>query len=90
MIPSDYGKGALNDVPGMIRRARVAGIPVLVDPRPTSRSTAVPPLLTPTCPEFEAVVGKVKGEDLARQGDWIWSSASELDALLNDPVPRTV
>ena len=35
MILSDYGKGALNDVPGMIRRARAAGIPVLVDPKGT-------------------------------------------------------
>lgn len=51
MILSDYGKGALNDVPGMIARARAAGIPVLVDPKGTEfEKYRGATLLTPTCP----------------------------------------
>ena len=83
MILSDYGKGALNDVPGMIRRARAAGIPVLVDPKGTDfEKYRGATLLPPNMSEFEAVVGKVKGEeDLVARGLEL-VKRFELDALL--------
>src|SRR5690606_11373736 len=74
---------ALNDVPGMIRRARAAGIPVLVDPKGTDfEKYRGATLLTPNMSEFEAVVGKVKGEeDLVARGLEL-VKRFELDALL--------
>ncbi|TNJ04408.1 bifunctional heptose 7-phosphate kinase/heptose 1-phosphate adenyltransferase, partial [Aeromonas veronii] len=83
MILSDYGKGALNDVPGMIQRARAAGIPVLVDPKGTDfEKYRGATLLTPNMSEFEAVVGKVKSEEelVAKGLDLV--KRFELDALL--------
>jgi D-beta-D-heptose 7-phosphate kinase/D-beta-D-heptose 1-phosphate adenosyltransferase len=89
MILSDYGKGALNDVPGMIRRARAAGIPVLVDPKGTDfEKYRGATLLTPNMSEFEAVVGKVKGKKTWSPGGWSWSSASSWTPCWS-PVPRT-
>jgi len=64
VILSDYNKGALNQVGELIRLAREAGVPVLVDPKGSAfdkyRGAT---LLTPNFSEFEAVVGKCKGED---------------------------
>ncbi|WP_427979179.1 bifunctional D-glycero-beta-D-manno-heptose-7-phosphate kinase/D-glycero-beta-D-manno-heptose 1-phosphate adenylyltransferase HldE [Agarivorans sp.] len=64
VILSDYNKGALNQVGELIRLAREAGVPVLVDPKGSAfdkyRGAT---LLTPNFSEFEAVVGKCKDED---------------------------
>ena len=35
LVLSDYGKGSLSQAPALIRAARAAGIPVLVDPKGT-------------------------------------------------------
>lgn len=70
MILSDYGKGALSDVPAMIALARKANIPVLIDPKGTDfEKYRGATLLTPNMSEFEAVVGKVTSEqDLVNKG----------------------
>ncbi|ALP43059.1 bifunctional D-glycero-beta-D-manno-heptose-7-phosphate kinase/D-glycero-beta-D-manno-heptose 1-phosphate adenylyltransferase HldE [Aeromonas schubertii] len=83
MILSDYAKGALNDVPGMIQRARAAGIPVLVDPKGTDfEKYRGATLLTPNMSEFEAVVGKVKSEEELVERGLELVRRFELDALL--------
>ena len=80
--PLRLRKGALNDVPGMIRRARAAGIPVLVDPKGTDFEVPWCHPADPNMSEFEAVVGKVKGEeDLVARGLEL-VKRFELDALL--------
>jgi len=63
LVLSDYAKGALATVETMIRLAREAGVPVLVDPKGTDFSRYHgATLLTPNLSEFEAVVGKCKSE----------------------------
>lgn len=63
LILSDYAKGALASVATMIKLARAAAVPVLVDPKGTDfdryRGAT---LLTPNLSEFEAVVGKCADE----------------------------
>jgi D-beta-D-heptose 7-phosphate kinase / D-beta-D-heptose 1-phosphate adenosyltransferase len=58
VILSDYGKGTLADIPTLIRLARAANKPILVDPKghhfdKYQGATAI----TPNLAEFEAVVG---------------------------------
>ena len=58
LVLSDYGKGTLAGVAGLIAAARAAGVPVLIDPKgkdwtPYAGAT----LLTPNTGELEAVVG---------------------------------
>ncbi len=64
VVLSDYGKGTLADVPGLLARARAAGRAVLVDPKGRDyggyRGADV---LTPNLREFETVVGPVRDED---------------------------
>lgn len=58
VVLSDYGKGALADAPALIKAARAARKPVLVDPKGldwTRYRGAT--LLTPNRAEFEAVAG---------------------------------
>ena len=63
LVLSDYAKGALASVETMIKLAREAGVPVLVDPKGTDFSRYHgATLLTPNFSEFEAVVGKCKTE----------------------------
>jgi D-beta-D-heptose 7-phosphate kinase/D-beta-D-heptose 1-phosphate adenosyltransferase len=66
VVLSDYGKGTLAKVEGLISSARAAGLPVLVDPKGTDfgryRGATG---LTPNLHEFEAVVGQ-------------WSTEAEL------------
>lgn len=58
VILSDYGKGALTDIVGMIARCREAGVPVLVDPKGSDfHKYRGAYLLTPNQSEFEAVAG---------------------------------
>lgn len=83
MILSDYAKGALNDVPGMIKRARAAGVAVLIDPKGTDfEKYRGATLLTPNMSEFEAVVGKVKNEQELVERGLELVRRFELDALL--------
>ncbi|MEG0033334.1 MAG: D-glycero-beta-D-manno-heptose-7-phosphate kinase, partial [Mucinivorans sp.] len=63
MILSDYAKGALASVQAMIRLARDAGVPVLIDPKGTDfERYRGATLLTPNLSEFEAVVGRCHSE----------------------------
>ena len=76
VILSDYAKGTLQQVPELIRRARAAKRPILVDPKGRDfRPYAGATLLTPNLSELEAVVGPCaderaivsKGEQLRKQ-----------------------
>ncbi|HET7313011.1 bifunctional D-glycero-beta-D-manno-heptose-7-phosphate kinase/D-glycero-beta-D-manno-heptose 1-phosphate adenylyltransferase HldE [Salinisphaera sp.] len=87
VICSDYGKGTLADVAGIIQRARAAGVPVLVDPKGRDwRRYAGASLITPNAAEFEAHVGHRPGENEADR--WLAEQAAktrhelDLDALL--------
>ena len=78
VVLSDYGKGALTDVRGMIELCREAGVPVLVDPKGRDfEKYRGATLLTPNQGEFEAVAGHCVGdEELATRG---WRMVEELD-----------
>jgi D-beta-D-heptose 7-phosphate kinase / D-beta-D-heptose 1-phosphate adenosyltransferase len=64
VVLSDYGKGALAEVRGLIETCRAAGVPVLVDPKGNDfgryRGATV---ITPNQAEFEAVVGSCRDEE---------------------------
>lgn len=83
VILSDYAKGALHDPQPLIRAARVAGVPVLVDPKGTDfRRYQGATLLTPNLHEFEAVVGACATEnELVDRGQALIQEL-ELGALL--------
>jgi len=83
VIFSDYGKGTLNEVSVLIKAAREAGKPVLIDPKGIDwtryRSASV---VTPNLAEFEAVAGKVADdEDLAQKAEAVRKQFG-LEALL--------
>jgi D-beta-D-heptose 7-phosphate kinase/D-beta-D-heptose 1-phosphate adenosyltransferase len=83
VVLSDYGKGTLNEVQNFIQCARLAGRPVLIDPKghDFSRYRGAT-LITPNVNEFQAVVGPCSSEaELERKGR-ILISDLELDALL--------
>ncbi|MDX1442555.1 MAG: bifunctional D-glycero-beta-D-manno-heptose-7-phosphate kinase/D-glycero-beta-D-manno-heptose 1-phosphate adenylyltransferase HldE [Gammaproteobacteria bacterium] len=64
VILSDYAKGALADPQPLIRAAKDAGVPLLVDPKGTDFTRyAGATLLTPNLGEFEAVVGACPDDD---------------------------
>ncbi|MDE1716136.1 PfkB family carbohydrate kinase, partial [Chromobacterium amazonense] len=64
VILSDYGKGGLTHVEEMIRLARAAGKPVLIDPKGDDYSKyAGATLLTPNRSEFRQVAGSWRDED---------------------------
>ncbi|AWH88306.1 bifunctional D-glycero-beta-D-manno-heptose-7-phosphate kinase/D-glycero-beta-D-manno-heptose 1-phosphate adenylyltransferase HldE [Limnobaculum parvum] len=64
LVLSDYAKGALASVQSLIELGRVAGVPVLIDPKGTDfERYRGATLLTPNLTEFEAVVGQCKSED---------------------------
>jgi len=64
VVLSDYAKGALRDCPALIRAARAAGLPVLVDPKGQDFSRyRGATLLTPNLSEFEAVAGPCPDEE---------------------------
>jgi D-glycero-beta-D-manno-heptose-7-phosphate kinase len=83
VILSDYGKGGLAHIAGMIEEARNAGKPVLVDPKGddyTRYQGAT--LLTPNRTELREVVGRWKDEaDLTRRVQALRSDLG-LSALL--------
>lgn len=83
VILSDYAKGVLVDPQPLIRAARAAGVPVLVDPKGSDferyRNAT---LLTPNLNEFEIVVGSCANEhELVTKGLALIGKL-ELDALL--------
>lgn len=83
VILSDYGKGGLTHIAEMIKLARAAGKPVLVDPKGddyTRYSGAT--LLTPNRSEFREVAGGWKNEgELNAKAEKLRSDL-KLDALL--------
>jgi len=65
---SDYGKGGLTHIPGMIEKARALGKPVLVDPKGSDYSRyAGATVITPNRAELAQVIGA-------------WSSPAQLEA----------
>lgn len=83
LVLSDYAKGTLQDCQALIKRAKAAGIPVLVDPKggDFTRYQGAS-LLTPNITEFEAVVGRCDSEnDLVRKGLQLIAKLN-IDALL--------
>lgn len=82
-ILSDYAKGSLAAVAGLIAQCREAGVPVLVDPKGTDFSRyRGATLLTPNRAEFEAVAGVADDEeDLLRRARALREEL-ELDALV--------
>ena len=83
VVLSDYGKGALGAVQELIKAARAAGLPVLVDPK--SRDFSLyrgATLVTPNFAEFELVVGHCRDEqEIAAKGTALMAEHA-LDALL--------
>lgn len=83
VVLSDYGKGALADVAGMIAACRDAGVPVLVDPKGTDFSKyRGASLITPNQTEFEAVAGKSDSDEELVARARAMMDDLELDALL--------
>jgi D-beta-D-heptose 7-phosphate kinase / D-beta-D-heptose 1-phosphate adenosyltransferase len=83
LVLSDYKKGALSEVSALIREARRAGKPVLVDPKGHDFSVyRGATLLKPNLHEFEAIVGACRSEDeLVAKGQQMLRDL-ELQALL--------
>jgi len=83
LILSDYAKGALADVRDMIRVAREAGLPVMIDPKGTDferyRGAS---LLTPNQSEFEAVAGHCESNEALVERGLAMIDAFDLEALL--------
>ncbi|QLB21266.1 bifunctional heptose 7-phosphate kinase/heptose 1-phosphate adenyltransferase [Vespertiliibacter pulmonis] len=64
LILSDYGKGTLDSAQEMIKIARKAQVPVLIDPKGTDfERYRGATLLTPNMSEFEAVAGICNNND---------------------------
>lgn len=83
VILSDYGKGGLTHITEMIRLARAAGKPVLVDPKGEDYARyAGATLLTPNRAELRQVVGKWRDDDdLAQRAERLRGEL-QIDALL--------
>src|SRR5262245_6352328 len=83
VILSDYGKGGLAHIAGMIERARAAGKKVLVDPKGDDYSRyRGAHIITPNLAELREVVGSWAGEaDLERRAQRLRASLG-LEALL--------
>lgn len=83
VILSDYGKGGLVHIAEMIRMARAAGKPVLVDPKGDDYARyAGATIITPNRSELREVVGRWSSEaELARKAEALRAEL-ELEALL--------
>ncbi|MDQ3564170.1 MAG: bifunctional D-glycero-beta-D-manno-heptose-7-phosphate kinase/D-glycero-beta-D-manno-heptose 1-phosphate adenylyltransferase HldE [Pseudomonadota bacterium] len=83
VVLSDYAKGALTDAHILIKLARDAGKPVVVDPkgRDFTRYTGAT-IVTPNLKEFCAVVGTCASEDEIIAKAHNLCSAMDLEALL--------
>ncbi|HEY2561351.1 MAG TPA: D-glycero-beta-D-manno-heptose-7-phosphate kinase [Caldimonas sp.] len=80
---SDYGKGGLTHIPAMIRAARVAGRPVLVDPKGSDygryRGATV---ITPNRNELAQVIGSWASETQLSERAQALRTSLDLDAVL--------
>jgi D-beta-D-heptose 7-phosphate kinase/D-beta-D-heptose 1-phosphate adenosyltransferase len=83
VILSDYAKGALSEVQGLIAIARQLGLPVVVDPKGTDFARyRGATLITPNLAEFEAVAGQATSEnDLVQRAEAL-RTRLDLHALL--------
>ncbi|RYY76701.1 MAG: bifunctional D-glycero-beta-D-manno-heptose-7-phosphate kinase/D-glycero-beta-D-manno-heptose 1-phosphate adenylyltransferase HldE [Gammaproteobacteria bacterium] len=83
LVLSDYAKGTLQDCQSLIKRARAANIPVLVDPKggDFTRYRGAS-LLTPNISEFEAVVGSCNSEQVVVTKGMELIQQLGIDALL--------
>ena len=83
IVLSDYGKGTLRDMPGLIAAARNNNTPVLIDPKGTDferyRNAT---LITPNMHEFEAVVGRCANDQAIEEKGMNLIKHLALDALL--------
>ena len=83
VILSDYGKGSLARVVRMIELAKLAGKPVLVDPKGDDYEMyRGATLLTPNRAEFREVVGKWRDESEFRAKAHALRESLDLEALL--------
>ncbi len=83
LVISDYAKGAVGDPAGLIRSARAAGVPVLVDPKGSDfRRYRGASLLTPNLQEFEAIAGPCRDEAALLSAGLAMIAELELEALL--------
>jgi len=83
IILSDYAKGCLRDVASLIKAARAAGKPVIVDPKGNDfKRYAGATVITPNMAEFEAVVGHCTDEAEFEQRAEMLRSSLSLQALL--------
>ncbi|MGI0118023.1 bifunctional D-glycero-beta-D-manno-heptose-7-phosphate kinase/D-glycero-beta-D-manno-heptose 1-phosphate adenylyltransferase HldE [Zooshikella sp. RANM57] len=83
VVISDYGKGALTNPQRLIRAAKAAGKPVLVDPKGTHFAKyRGATLITPNLSEFEAVVGACPDEATLTKKGMELLAELELEALL--------
>ena len=80
---SDYGKGGLAHIPKMIRAARGAGKPVLIDPKGSDYERySGATVITPNRSELQQVVGSWKNDDELRAKAQKLREDLKLDALL--------
>lgn len=80
---SDYGKGGLAHIPGMIERARALGKPVLVDPKGSDYARyAGATVITPNRAELQQVIGGWRDAAELRDKAQRLRQALRLDALL--------
>jgi rfaE bifunctional protein kinase chain/domain len=80
---SDYGKGGLTHIPDMIRQARAAGRPVLVDPKGSDYGRYHgATVITPNRAELAQVVGHWNSEAQLHQRAQALRTELGLDALL--------
>jgi len=83
VILSDYGKGGLTHIATMIKLARDAGKPVLVDPKGDDYARyRGATLLTPNRSEFREVVGSWKSEEEFNNKAENLRTELQLEALL--------
>ncbi|MCK2185053.1 bifunctional D-glycero-beta-D-manno-heptose-7-phosphate kinase/D-glycero-beta-D-manno-heptose 1-phosphate adenylyltransferase HldE [Halomonas getboli] len=83
VILSDYGKGTLADVQGLIGRVRAAGKRVLVDPKGSDfRKYRGASVITPNLAEFEAVAGPCPDDATLFERGEALRAELELEALL--------
>ncbi len=83
VVLSDYGKGTLRDFPSLIKAARAANTPVLIDPKGSDFSRYKgATLITPNLTEFEAVVGTcISDSEIESRGMQLINDL-ELEAML--------
>lgn len=83
VILSDYAKGVLRQSADLVKAARAAGKPVIIDPKGTDfERYRGATLITPNLSEFEAVVGRCESDEAIEQRGENLRQALDLDAIL--------